>query len=101
MYTAEWGTISSRKLELFNDDRSIYLRQVWGYGKTNKEIFIQIMKRERNDAHDEVLDETHAYTFIADDPNIGNISDGFMTDRMKNTAFVPASAVEKLTNGDF
>ena len=41
MYTNEWGTISSRKLELFNDDRSIYLRQVWGYGKTNKEIFIQ------------------------------------------------------------
>jgi hypothetical protein len=59
------------------------------------------MKRENHDSHDKVLDETHAYTFLREDPNIGNISDGFMTDRMKNTAFVPASAVQKLKDGNF
>jgi len=48
------------------------------------------------DGLDEVLGETHCYTYFEEDPVLGSLNDGYMTDRMKNTAFVPSSAVEKI-----
>lgn len=49
-----------------------------------------------NDGLDRVLSETHCYTYFDEDPLQGSINEGFLTERMKNTAFIPSSAVEKL-----
>jgi hypothetical protein len=45
---------------------------------------------------DEVLSETHCYTYFHPDNVVGSSNDGFLTPRMKNTAFCPSSAIEKL-----
>jgi hypothetical protein len=45
---------------------------------------------------DKVLSETHSYTYYHPDHVVGSSNDGFTTPRMKNTAFCPSSAIEKL-----
>jgi len=45
---------------------------------------------------DKVLSETHSYTYFHPDHVVGSSNDGFTTPRMKNTAFCPSSAIEKL-----
>ena len=51
------------------------------------------MKKQDGNQFDEIIGDTHAYTYLLPDPNQGSIADGFLTTRMKNTAFVPSSAV--------
>jgi hypothetical protein len=61
------------------------------------------MKRTGHDVneHDKVLSDVHVYTYLHPDPNTGVITNGFVTSRMKNSTFVPSSAVEKLPNDFF
>jgi len=43
--------------------------------------------------HEKVLNEVHAYSYNSEDKEVGSKDDGFYTARMKNTAFIPSSAV--------
>jgi|TARA_B110001450_G_scaffold254083_1_gene278775 hypothetical protein len=42
------------------------------------------------------MSEIHSYTYFHPDRVLGSPSEGFITPRMKNTAFCPSSAIEKL-----
>ena len=54
------------------------------------------MRKNAGKKHDEVISETHSYTFETEDAKDCDIGDGFLTNRMRNCAFIPSSAVEKL-----
>jgi len=59
------------------------------------------MKKNPGNIHDEVISETHSYTFETEDSKVGVINDGFLTNRMKNCALIPSSAVQMFNQGVF
>ena len=48
-----------------------------------------------------MISEIHSFTYDEPDRVVGSPNDGFLTPRMKNTAFCPSSAIEKLGTNTF
>lgn len=64
--------------------------------KKSKDIKLEKDDKGNNigdDTTDILLQEVHVYSYDFNDPETGVQADGFTTSRMKNTAFIPSSAI--------